>query len=140
TTRQGTVDRGIANSIFQKNVYRVPPQLSPDDICVDVGAHIGCFSVLCLERGAGKVYAFEADFDNFTILRDHLKPYGARAECFFGAVIGSVAPRPWKLYYTKCARRRNTGGGHVRSSFGDAILTITLDEILFHIKMCSILK
>lgn len=42
--------------------------IKPDDVVVDLGANIGLFSRLALERGAKKVYAFEPSTDTLKCL------------------------------------------------------------------------
>jgi FkbM family methyltransferase len=51
--------------------------LSPGDVFIDIGAHIGYHAVLgaSLVRSSGAVFAFEADPENFARLRDHLRPF-----------------------------------------------------------------
>ncbi len=48
--------------------------LGPGDVFVDVGANIGYFSVLAAERvgGAGQVFAFEPDPENYRLLEANL--------------------------------------------------------------------
>lgn len=40
----------------------------PLDVCVDVGAHVGTFSLCAADRGAKKVYAFEPNPENYANL------------------------------------------------------------------------
>jgi len=51
--------------------------LSPGDVFVDIGGHIGYHSVLgaSLVGPSGRVFAFEADLGNFARLREHLDPF-----------------------------------------------------------------
>jgi len=51
--------------------------LSPGDVFIDIGAHIGYHAVLgaLLVRSSGTVFAFEADPENFPRLPDHLRPF-----------------------------------------------------------------
>jgi FkbM family methyltransferase len=51
--------------------------LSPGDVFIDIGAHIGYHAVLgaTLVGTGGQVFAFEADPGNFARLRDHLRPF-----------------------------------------------------------------
>lgn len=71
--RRETADEEIMNHSFEKDIFfpAVPeyhPQ--PGDIIVDVGAHIGTFSLLAAQRVApGSVHAIEASLDSFHFLR-----------------------------------------------------------------------
>lgn len=40
--------------VVPQSEYRLPPNLEPEDVIVDVGGHIGVFNYACLTRGAGK--------------------------------------------------------------------------------------
>jgi hypothetical protein len=48
---------------------RLPERFSPDDIIIDIGAHIGAFAYACLQRGAGRVIAFEPEPENYALPR-----------------------------------------------------------------------
>lgn len=40
-------------------------RFAPDDVILDVGAHIGVFSYVCYRRGARAIHAFEPERENF---------------------------------------------------------------------------
>lgn len=71
--RGETADEEVMNHSFEKDIFfpAVPeyhPQ--PGDTIVDVGAHIGTFSLLAAQRVApGIVHAIEASLDSFHFLR-----------------------------------------------------------------------
>lgn len=71
--RIGTVDRRVINKSFDNDIYfSGVPEYHPgeDDVIIDVGAHIGTFSILASSRvKRGKVYAIEASQDSFNILK-----------------------------------------------------------------------
>lgn len=64
--------------------------LGPGDVFVDVGANIGYFSVLAAERvgGAGQVFAFEPDPENYGLLAANLalNGFGPRAHTVCAAL------------------------------------------------------
>ena len=72
THRPGTQDEVIFREVLVQNCYRLPEKLPPRQIVVDVGAHIGIFSVACLLRGAQEVWCYEPDQDNFAHLEANL--------------------------------------------------------------------
>ena len=75
TLRTFTDDQYILDKIFYANNYRLKNFTEGDnDVCVvDVGAHAGYFSLLCLLRGAKKVYSIEPFADNFRVLYKNLE-------------------------------------------------------------------
>lgn len=70
--RPGTWDRDIYDCVVRDNEYRLPPSFGPDDVIVDIGAHIGSFAYACLIRGAGKVLCVEPHPENFAMLMGNL--------------------------------------------------------------------
>src|SRR5258706_10907179 len=68
--RVGTSDKLILWVIWKRKEY-FDKRLSihPDDIVLDLGAHIGLFSVYASKKALkGKIYAFEANPDNYKLL------------------------------------------------------------------------
>lgn len=96
-TRRHYHDDHIIRAFFQKkddNFYRIPK--GELKTVIDVGANIGCVSILCAEKGA-RVLAFEPASDNFSVLKHNimLNKYEDKVECIKKAV-GS--PGTKKLY------------------------------------------
>lgn len=75
--RQGTCDQDVLmhsfdNDIFFSNVPEYTPH--PDDIIIDVGAHIGTFSMLASKKAPhGMVYAIEACKETFGLLKTNIQ-------------------------------------------------------------------
>ncbi len=71
--RKGTTDEDVLEDSFDNDIFlRGLPAYQPrsTDVIVDVGAHIGTFSLLAASLApAGKVYAVEASRDTFNFLR-----------------------------------------------------------------------
>ena len=63
-TRDGTTDNMTVKSIGQYKSCPIPQNA----IVLDIGGHIGTFSVWAVEQGAGKVVAYEPEPDNFRML------------------------------------------------------------------------
>ncbi len=82
--------------------------LQPGDTVVDVGAHIGYFSVLAgrIVGPEGKVYAFEPEPGNYRRLRDHLGQNGLRQVQSFNVALGST-PGTAEMYFNS-----DNDGGH----------------------------
>jgi FkbM family methyltransferase len=131
--RNATNDHHIILEVVEHNCYRLPPRLGVGSVVVDVGAHVGAFSVLALDRGAFAVFAFEADPGNAALAREHLAPYGERAQLYQLAVVRSDAPPPvvyMPRTYPVYAGLRNTGGNSVFGLAGEEVDAIALDELL----------
>lgn len=74
--RANTNDRVIFNEIWLRKAYIPSPdcEIRPDDIVVDIGAHIGFFSIYAAEKARrGKVYAFEPVPENVRLLEENVK-------------------------------------------------------------------
>jgi FkbM family methyltransferase len=72
------IERQMWGGCYEAHVRRsLQVLLSPGDIFIDVGGHIGYHAVLgaSLVGSGGRVIAFEADPRNFARLRDHLAPF-----------------------------------------------------------------
>ncbi|MDO8512023.1 MAG: FkbM family methyltransferase [bacterium] len=72
--RTETNDAFIFKEVFIDNCYNLPPSIAGQTV-VDLGAHIGTFSLLALRHGAEKVIAVEPDMVGFQILKQHLSKF-----------------------------------------------------------------
>ncbi len=56
----------IVDEIFLFNRYTIYPEVKirRDDVVVDIGAHVGIFSIFAFQNGASKVYSYEPDVNN----------------------------------------------------------------------------
>lgn len=80
TIRLGTQDPVVFKEVMLQNCYRLPNRFEPGDVIVDVGANIGCFSVMCMIAGCGPVLAVEPHPDNFAVLRRNTAPWNGQVE------------------------------------------------------------
>lgn len=143
--REGTTDGCVFDEVVTRNCYRVPESLE-GQIVIDVGAHIGCFSKLCADRGAERVLAFEIEGNNINSFVENLKGYN-NVELFARAVWPrwGIKVRQSGMYMTADGSLKNTGSSHVTSVAGPhteegQIDTITLDEILAPFERVAIVK
>ena len=72
TFREGTNDEGLFVDVFKNNEYKFPESALGWTV-LDLGAHIGTFSLLAYSRGAKKIIAVESDTENFEILKTNTK-------------------------------------------------------------------
>lgn len=132
--RSGTNDAWVWRSVVEGNEYFVPETFSPEDLIIDVGMHIGSFSYLVSKRGAGRVYAFEADSQNYCLGRANLESFGRRVIAVHGAVCRSDM-RLKHLFFSGYETFKNgvinTGGGNVLSpKQGKPVRAISFDSIV----------
>lgn len=74
--RPDTQDTVVVNEILSQDIYRLRDRkFQPDDLIIDIGAHIGIFSLAVMHRGAQSVLAFEPDPENFKLLKQNLAEY-----------------------------------------------------------------
>jgi FkbM family methyltransferase len=87
--RIGTSDRSIWGNVVDGDEYKFP-DMGPDDVCLDIGGNTGAATYAMLQKGAGKVIAFEPDPDNFLLFRKQLKQElkDGRCEVYPLAVVG----------------------------------------------------
>src|SRR5262249_23761147 len=118
-------DEEIHREVVLENAYRLPERLPADAIVVDVGAHIGAYSLLALRRGAGRVWAYETDPENYQLCCKNLSLFGRRAVVRRQAVwshYGRVGPAP---------SPEANGGWGVFFPDGEVVDAIPLDVILW---------
>jgi FkbM family methyltransferase len=85
--RSGTADESVLDHSFDKDIFfaGVPEyHVGATDVIIDVGAHIGTFSMLAARKAPqGRIYAIEASLETFNYLRtnialnrlDHVRPF-----------------------------------------------------------------
>ena len=102
--REGTTDEKVMAEIFTKQAYKKPIigfEVEAGDMWLDLGAHIGCFSLWAIENGAAKVYAYEPEPSNFELLSKNAKGHNISAN---NAAVGwrggkaafNIAPNTWR--------------------------------------------
>jgi len=120
-----------------------------DRVVVDIGAHIGSFSVLAAAGGARRVLAFEAGGDNFNYLRRNCAGW-PNVECTRAAVWASGTADTALTWSPPCLSA-NTGGGTVlncaevaglaiSSQQQERVTVIGLDTIIDSVGVIDLLK
>ena len=104
--RPGTLDAAVFKEVFVHRLYTPRGfEIGARDVVVDVGAHIGCFSVFAAHAASqGRVIAFEPAPANFALLTRNLELNAlSHVEAVPQAVSGAAGERELRL-------SRNTGG------------------------------
>jgi FkbM family methyltransferase len=139
--RNGTLDQAIFNGVVVFNEYRLPARFAPDNIVIDVGAHIGSFAEAVLSRGCEKVYCIEADGTNFEIAAENLRSHieNGHVQLVRGAAWRSDRNtdelyfdgyHPFPKSFTGMERILNTGNGSVVWGSGEPVAKIAFDDIV----------
>lgn len=76
--RINTFDKQALYEVWKMKEYQTDHfTIHPDDVIIDIGAHIGSFSVWAAQQAvSGRVYSFEPDPENFTLLEENVKLNG----------------------------------------------------------------
>ena len=106
--RPGTWDHAIFTNVV-KGEYG--PLDFRDKTVVDIGAHIGAFTIMAALHGARQVHAFEAGSTNFRLLQSNCRDL-ANVRCTHAAVWSAQAPTEL-LRWRPNQCHENTGGGTV---------------------------
>jgi FkbM family methyltransferase len=143
-------DSGIIMETWWLNEYlRFSPEIKENSIIIDVGAHIGAFSLFIASKFNNvKVLAFEPDPDNFALLTANIKLNGLENNIF-----------PYRLAFSNKSGKKikinihpyNTGMSSATQSYKGLVkgqksyfeaLTVSLDDIFVkhNITNCDLLK
>jgi FkbM family methyltransferase len=142
--RNDTLDKGIFNGVVISNEYRLPPSFAPDDIVLDIGAHIGSFAYAALSRGCKSIYSIEPDRANFEIAAENLKESieQGHVQLVNGAVWRSDPNddelrfdgyHPFPKSYEGMEGIINTGNGSVIWGTGVPVAKFAFDEIMDYV-------
>ena len=104
--RKGTSDSFVVKEVFSGEYNKL--NIQSDDIIVDFGMNIGMFTIFALQKGAKKVYGYEAEEENYNLACENLNmnitdPSRYLVENF--AVVGSND----KQRYFSINKKKNKG-------------------------------
>ena len=105
--RANTNDGKVFQNVVEFNEYGLPDSFHPEDVIVDIGAHIGSFTYACLIRGAAHVFAYEPHPDNYQFLRKNTREYQTRVNIYELAVMDTAGE------VLKLKTCEGNTGGHV---------------------------
>ena len=91
--RAGTQDIGVILDVYALDCYRAY-EIGDEDVVVDIGAHIGVFSMLAAKRATrGKIFAFEPLPQNFSFLERNIQLNSANNVMLFNKAVGGKQER-----------------------------------------------
>ena len=128
--RPDTNDEDIYKSVVTQNEYRLPRDLPPDAVVIDIGVHIGSFSYLALTRGASSLFGFEPEPSNYACARQNLAPFGDDVHLYNHAVWRSDVPGQHLPFYASSDSRNVGGGTLIWESDGPLVKVVPFDEIV----------
>lgn len=132
--RKGTADENVIAQAFTRDIFfsGVPEyQIADEHIIIDVGAHIGTFSLLASSKvRRGRVYAIEACEDSFNLLRINVALNNA-ANISVHHIAITDRKGTCRLYHD----RRNWGHSivsfpSIRSKYYETVTSCTLKDFL----------
>lgn len=129
--REGTHDELIIKEIWEDNQYQLG-QLS--GVVIDIGAHIGVFSVLCSALG-GTVYAFEPVKENFDLLVKNMN-HNKSDIAFYNMAV----TRDGRDVHLKTHSNKSNTGGFYLSEEGEKAKSISILDVLEDLHNVEILK
>jgi len=134
--RKGTCDENVYKSVVEHNEYKLPTRFRPQDIIIDIGAHIGSFSLACWLRGSRNILAFEPNKENYELASLNLKKaIDHNNVLLYNWGIWRSDKDATKMFhqgYTKVNEddELNTGGGNIFAERGEEVWVEPFDDIL----------
>jgi FkbM family methyltransferase len=136
--RKGSTDRNIFEVVRERNEYQLPMHFEADDVILDIGGHIGSFSLACHDRGSRKIYCFEAEAENCELARANLRAKKG-IKVIHRAVLNCEC-RTESDPYPADKNGFNAGGSVVRLAANGRTQAVPLDTILKRLHRVRLLK
>lgn len=135
--RTGTWDHAILTAVFNGEYGTID---FAGKTVLDIGAHIGAFSLMAVSKGAARIVACEPASENFALLRNNCAPF-PQINCIQRAVWSNEdlhLPLSWR----RNAHPENTGGGTVLpfSRIADFDIMETPDEEVSRIAFDALVR
>lgn len=72
---RNTWERDVFLECYVKNEYEVD-RFNPEDVVIDLGTHVGSFSLLAYDKGSRNIHTFEVSESNYNVAVHNLQKYG----------------------------------------------------------------
>ncbi len=119
---------------YTQNQYEVDT-FSPDDVVLDIGAHQGFFTKLCLDKGCKQIHSFEPEPKNFECLMNNLKEY-KHVQPYNLAVLNKIGEKEFHI-----VPGINTGmHSFYQKGIATKVKTVGLDDILINFPKVELIK
>jgi FkbM family methyltransferase len=125
--RDRTSDENVFNNVFKKNEYNLK-ELPEESVVIDIGAHIGSFSLKAFEMGSRNIFAFEANTHNSLICKYNCEPYNIKV--FNKAIRGNKKMAFVSSRFNRKDLPEIINYGGLSIALGNDIEVITLEEVL----------
>lgn len=126
--RPDTNDSSVYSSVYNKNEYNIG-YFKETDVVVDVGGHIGSFSLRAWDNNSREIYCYEPYEHNFETLK--LNTEHTSIHCYQKAVRGNYKRKMISMDIgdnIKEQEIKNYGGISIRE--GATVTVITLEDIV----------
>jgi FkbM family methyltransferase len=139
--RPGTPDWRVLHEVVDRDDYHITQNtIGSDAVVIDIGAHIGSFSVLAASRAPESVVlSYEPDSANFRLLTRNIARNGlSNVKTFKCAVAGTSGPKTLFRSFSNWAHSLNS----LAYARKDNIECVTLSQILEDndVTTCHVLK
>ena len=138
-----TIDKILFEDVYIKNEYQIG-ELKETDVVIDIGAHRGYFSKLCLDNGSKNVICFEPEKENYNFLQKNLQEYSGVK--YFNLAIHGPDTKEIDLYsyYTKYNTGLNSAYKLKDYDYKEyeiqKVKCISLDDILNKLEKVRLIK
>lgn len=123
-------EKDTVYAVLVENEYRAPA-FAPDDVIVDIGAHIGSFSWRAYLNGSRTIYAFEIDPWHMEAANINLAEMRDGVQLYHMAVVRGDELRAAEYHYDGAWNSFGLHGTVVRSTSLDEIIERAVDPIRF---------
>lgn len=139
--RRNTIDEIVINQVWFDKAYPLPRDVIKNgEVVMDIGAHIGSFSLFAAYNTPCTVYAFEPFIPNFKLLKENIKLNSMQTRIIPHNIAISDTIRHADFFLGG----KNTGEGSMVIKVGkrSRINTLTLEKFFKDqdIKICDLMK
>lgn len=131
--RDNTHDLLIIDEVWKDNQYRLGSEMK--GVCVEIGGHIGIFSVLASKLGAS-VYVYEPIKANYKLLKENIELNDAKVKAYNRAVTKDGRD----VHLSAHRNVKNTGGYHLDVKGDITAKSISIHDILDRFEAIDTLK